>query len=154
IRYLLQFADGDIRWDGTRPIHMFRSGVPEKSMANAGAFLSISLVGSVVGAVHFVAWNSHFPTPFLRIIWKTGTIVLLAVPGWYPPLVAIYAFTPLRRMRLFNGLVGLQTQIAWISYVVARLTLMVLAILIPLKYGLPDSGYREVDWLQFLPHIG
>ncbi|KAL0567499.1 hypothetical protein V5O48_014492 [Marasmius crinis-equi] len=39
-------------------------------------------------------------------------------------------------------------------YSVARFNLIVVAIIIPLRYGLPDAGYQDVNWLEYIPHIG
>ncbi|KAL0563958.1 hypothetical protein V5O48_018099, partial [Marasmius crinis-equi] len=148
IRYLLQFSDHDIR-RGSNPINMFRTGIPHNTTADVNSPMSIVFVGLIVAAVHFVAWNSQFPTTFLQTVWRINTVVLLAVvvPGTstFVPIVLLVAPRHWREILAYVWVIG---------YVTARVTLIGLAILIPLKYGFQESGYRDVDWLQFIVHIG
>ncbi|TFK57825.1 hypothetical protein BDN72DRAFT_884335 [Pluteus cervinus] len=38
------------------------------------------IVAFVFGAVHFLAWNSHFPTPTEQTFWRISTATLIVVP--------------------------------------------------------------------------
>ncbi|KAL0574900.1 hypothetical protein V5O48_007060, partial [Marasmius crinis-equi] len=139
---------------GAKPVNMFRTGIAQKSFKDAaGSFLSVIIVGVVVGVLHFVAWNSQFPTIFLRIAWHTSAIVVLAVPvsSILTPLLIMLTSKGGRAREVLGNIL---TYAGAVGYAVARTVLIVLAIVIPLKYGFSESGYRDVDWLKFIPHIG
>ncbi|KAF7369993.1 hypothetical protein MSAN_00629200 [Mycena sanguinolenta] len=46
-----------------------------------GASILLCLVGTVFGTIHCAAWNAIFPTPAEMWIWRTSSLVIIAVPG-------------------------------------------------------------------------
>ncbi|KAL0563777.1 hypothetical protein V5O48_018287 [Marasmius crinis-equi] len=127
------------------------------NMSNSGGgslgtiWVSIAM-GIVVVALHFAAWNSQFPTALMRTAWLASASVLIAMPVVFLPVIFIANILEILTSRfrvtmltVFLGLIG---------YSIARLTPVVLAILIPLEYGLPKSVCYAVEWAKFIPHIG
>jgi hypothetical protein len=42
--------------------------------------LASSLVGTVFGAIHYTAWNTHFPTPVEMRMWRFCSAAFTAAP--------------------------------------------------------------------------
>ncbi|KAL0574507.1 hypothetical protein V5O48_007457 [Marasmius crinis-equi] len=110
-------------------------------------------LGMVVGAPHFVAWSSQFPAASMRIAWLTSASVLIAMPVLFWPVILIAAKVD-NLTASWLSVQNLMFLLWMICYAVARLTPVVLGILIPLRYGLPESAYHAVDWTKYIPHIG
>ncbi|KAL0574828.1 hypothetical protein V5O48_007126 [Marasmius crinis-equi] len=78
--------------------------------------------------------SDHRLGTFFKTIYQTGG------PGDWLHTFVHFALN-------ISGAVGL------ICYPIARMILIVLSIVIPLKYGLPESAYEDVDWITLIPHI-
>ncbi|KAL0574397.1 hypothetical protein V5O48_007555 [Marasmius crinis-equi] len=136
------------------PTNMFNSGEED---GNTVVFVGI-LLGIVVGAVHFVAWESQFPTTSLRIAWLVSASVLGALPVTVSMCSIVesifkYLLPPVIEATI-STVWGCVAILLTICYPIARLTLFVLAIYIPSKYGLSESAYHAVEWTHYIPHIG
>ncbi|KAL0574398.1 hypothetical protein V5O48_007556 [Marasmius crinis-equi] len=151
---LLRLEIDKSRQERRTPTNMFNAGETENPIV---AFVGISLA-IVVGAVHFVAWESQFPTTFLRIVWLTSASVLVALPVAFILGAMVGAIfddiLPPVIETTISTVFWLVMFLLVICYPIARLTLVVLAIYIPLKYGLPESAYHDVEWTHYIPHIG
>ena len=130
---------------------------------DAKPFLYFSAVaGAAFGSVHCAAWNFDFPSQVEQIMWRIASLTLVGV------CLSIFAGAQIRnwsqtRWNAAEG--GSLTQSLWglmylrrnisfiptIIYPIARLTLLILALL-SLRH-LPDSALRAVTWTKFIPHI-
>ncbi|KAL0570558.1 hypothetical protein V5O48_011402 [Marasmius crinis-equi] len=151
LNYLLPSSDEGSRRARRTPGNMFNSGV-----ANDNILCSVGIpLGIAVGAVHFIAWNSQFPDTSLQIAWLTSASVLLAVPVSFIPVAAVRRIFEDDDISMFAAAITCPIfLLGLICYPIARLSLVVLAILIPLKYGLPESAYHDIEWTHYIPHIG
>ncbi|KAF9457845.1 hypothetical protein BDZ94DRAFT_1174788, partial [Collybia nuda] len=104
------------------------------------------------GAIHFVAWNSSFPTQPEKILWQVAAVLVVAVPF----LFFLGAATVLRKGKInrpyyaiiFNGILPLGV----LTYVIARVILMVLPFM-SLR-SLPTGAFKDIEWVKFIPHVG
>ncbi|KAF7369899.1 hypothetical protein MSAN_00619400 [Mycena sanguinolenta] len=105
-----------------------------------GPITLLILVGIVFGAVHCAAWNAVFPTlPEMRI-WRTSSVVIIAVPG-LPFFLAL----------IVESIAVVIIILAIPTYIAARLILIVLP-LVELR-SLPASAFVDVNWSTYIPHI-
>lgn len=104
------------------------------------------------GGIHFIAWNSYFPTQPERTLWHVAAIIVVAVPVFFlldtifliniPPGVPEWLKTVTFYLVIPAGLT---------TYVVGRIILMVLPF-ISLR-ALPGDAYKDIDWSKIIPHI-
>ncbi|TFK59041.1 hypothetical protein BDN72DRAFT_781294, partial [Pluteus cervinus] len=101
------------------------------------------LIGMIFAGIHFIAWNSHFPTHVELLLWRFSSLVVLIVP-FLVGLVGI--------------LVALLMAIRWvlytlgpILYILARLSLILQA-LISLR-DLQSPVFQSVTWTSYIPHL-
>ena len=119
-----------------------------------------AIAGAAFGSIHCAAWNFEFPSHVEQIMWRTASLTLVGIclsiivgtPIWNwddSHLVrAEGGSTTQRRWELYERTIEL---IPAVIYPIARLTLLVLALL-SLRH-LPDSALQTVTWTKFIPHI-
>lgn len=104
------------------------------------------LGGLLFGAIHFLAWNFHFPSPIERTLWRIASFAMtLLLPFWDVLMVLL---------RLGPGS-PVQKLLSWttaVIYTTARLFIMV-EIFRSLLY-LPTGAYVTTSWPSSLPHFG
>ncbi|KAF7369903.1 hypothetical protein MSAN_00619800 [Mycena sanguinolenta] len=110
------------------------------------ASMILSLVGIVFGAIHCAAWNAVFPTLHEMRIWRTSSLVIIAVPSLISLVVASF-WLPSG----FGSVFGIIVILASPIYIAARIILIVLP-LVELRY-LPASAFLDVNWSSYVPHI-
>ncbi|TFK66603.1 hypothetical protein BDN72DRAFT_141986 [Pluteus cervinus] len=119
-------------------------------------------IAFIFGAVHFLAWNSHFPTPVEQTLWRISTVATITVPfEWLVLGVVFDVHDRWKQPRL-----GRRTRVAlqvlcfvWatfsffapLTYVIARICLMVQS-LVSLR-ALPAEAYVDVAWTSLVPHF-
>ncbi|KAF7369953.1 hypothetical protein MSAN_00625100 [Mycena sanguinolenta] len=112
------------------------------------AYILLALVGTVFGAVHCAAWNVVFPTLVEMWIWRTFSMVIVALPGLSLLIPFMYLATHLKRLEAY---VGIPAIVGGLIYIAARITLIVLP-LVELR-SLPASAFVDVNWSTYIPHI-
>lgn len=119
--------------------------VPQTLIPNSQlAFLYFFAVG--FGAIHCLAWNSPFPSSSERIAWRVCSVATTALPALLFPYV-IYHEIYRKDERSFNTV----SFIAVLLYVIARLTIIVLAF--TSLRALPADAYETVAWTNYIPHF-
>ncbi|CAG7852709.1 SubName: Full=Uncharacterized protein {ECO:0000313/EMBL:CCA75244.1} [Serendipita indica DSM 11827] len=147
----IQGAYIDLR--SVKRVGMFYPGYTKDgwNVSDLGGILTTIIVGTLFGAVHFLAWSSPFPSTHMQFLWRFATIVMTAVP---PATVVLFVLTGLIGdyvSIILGGLIGFFLFLLPPLYFVGRGITIVLA-LVTLA-ALPLDAYRDVVWSDFFPHI-
>ena len=110
--------------------------------------LFMSVVGVVFGGIHCAGWFFHFPSGGEAILWRVSSAVLTGVAFLLPLLFYFILETSSESVR---SLAYVTAVLAFISYVVSRLLLLVEAF-ISLRHLTPGM-LTLVKWTSILPHI-
>ncbi|TFK61787.1 hypothetical protein BDN72DRAFT_721898, partial [Pluteus cervinus] len=104
--------------------------------------LMACLIGMILGAIHFIPWNSHFPTHVELVLWRSSSLLLFhfCLPKWGAVPTAI-----LKAIRWVLYVLGP------ILYVLARVSLIIQAF-ISLR-GLQPDVFQNVTWTSYIPHL-
>jgi hypothetical protein len=120
--------------------------------------MSASVVGTMFGGLHFIAWSYPFPTHIEKLLWRSSTLILLCTPTFFTMhrlMVGLAYWKGRRKLPPLFGwesmLTGTLFMVAMILYVLARTVLITLAI-ISLR-ALPPGAYQTVSWTYFIPHV-
>ena len=116
----------------------------------------VTLIATIFGAIHCIAWKFEMPTEAERIMWRVAACLTVVVPLPYSAAIGGFSTTPYYKFpRQFLGLkfrywepiiIG-----ALFLYVVSRVTLLGQAFV--LLRGLPAGAYTTVHWTTFIPHF-
>ncbi|TFK65788.1 hypothetical protein BDN72DRAFT_180152 [Pluteus cervinus] len=119
-----------------------------------------SFIGMIFGAIHFISWDSIFPTHVESFHWRTSSIILV-VPPLFLLLRAIftriYLKTPLRsrRERMAKVLYPFFEKVSFflgpIPYILARFCVLILAFLA--LRNLPPDALKNLSWTSYIPHL-
>ena len=104
-------------------------------------FLTLALFVAF-GAIHCAAWNVNFPSQVEQVMWRVASIVSMVSPVVQFVVDKGPDETAPSCLRFLNLVV----------YFAARL-FPVVDMFASLRY-LPEDCYKNVDWSNFLPHIG
>ncbi|KAJ6449524.1 hypothetical protein C8R45DRAFT_1224357 [Mycena sanguinolenta] len=119
------------------------------------ASILLFLVGTVFGAVHCAAWNAVFPTLAEMWIWRTSSLVIVAIPGLISLLRMIIAIIEVywgkNVSAPVDSAVGVIFLLAIPLYIAVRIILIALS-LVDLR-SLPESAVLDVNWSTYIPHI-
>ncbi len=147
----------------------FSSGTEEEGSKRVTTMVA---VGSLFGALHFSAWSFYFPSQTEIMLWRFSSMavliglflgahfsVILLIAEWVDPEGTSKRVKKLLRAR--------EDEKAWmvhlsyisrfmmvagtISYIVARIMLIILAFL-QLR-SLPPLAFCTVQWTSYIPHI-
>ncbi|CCA76285.1 hypothetical protein PIIN_10280, partial [Serendipita indica DSM 11827] len=146
----IQGAYIDLR--SVKRVGMFYPGYTKDgwNVSDLGGILTTIIVGTLFGAVHFLAWSSPFPSTHTQFLWQFATIVMTTVP---PAAVVLF----------LGGLMA-----GYVSESLGGLMIFSLSLLPPLYFvgrgitivlafvtlaALPLDAYRDVAWSDFFPHI-
>ncbi|KAK0501683.1 hypothetical protein EDD18DRAFT_744927 [Armillaria luteobubalina] len=117
------------------------------------------LFGTIFGAIHCAAWNSHFPTSIERILWRVSSLYIALIPA---PVV-ILTFTAEKLADHFgldvpgqdNFWFGHGYRLLWMLlysvYIVARAFLLLEPFLAMRSFSY--GAYEDISWTDFLPHV-
>jgi hypothetical protein len=110
-----------------------------------------SFVGAIFGAIHCAAWNSHFPSTDEKWMWRSGALLVTAVP-----LMAVLEILVLSVLYEGGGLSETKFfKIAFVAfiplYIIAHLFLLILPFT-GLR-TLPPDTFVEVNWSVYIPHL-
>ena len=97
---------------------------------------------AVFGFIHLAAWNSDFPSPTEKILWRICGSLAAGIP-----LIVISVFPS----DIFEDRSGLLSSFLAVLYVISRMYLMVEPF-VDLR-NMPTGAYDTVQWASFIPHI-
>ncbi|TFK59873.1 hypothetical protein BDN72DRAFT_780140 [Pluteus cervinus] len=122
------------------------------------------LIGMIFAGIHFIAWNSHFPTHVELLLWRFSSLVVLIVPflvGLLGILLGDWQFDPSNgnAFDMYNVPIAIILSILQLGlyvlgpilYILARVSLIVQA-LISLR-DLQPPVFQNVDWTSYIPHL-
>jgi hypothetical protein len=143
--YFMGLQDQYIDWSQESSLPMFWAGRPHSDLANL-ASLCMLLLATGFGGIHFIAWNSEFPSRSELIFWRVACILLTAAPPipWVAGAVGIMS----------KSIVPILTAVFLLLpplYIIGRAA--TLAIAFTTLRSLPDAALIDVDWTVFIPHI-
>lgn len=116
-------------------------------------------IGIVFGAVHLTGWSFDFQTHAERLIWRISSIIIVSEPVFVVFYLLVMLsfmllnFPPPNLAMFFGGgkFAEILGVIAVLAYVLARITLLVLAIISLRK--LDSSALVTIAWTDYIPHI-
>jgi len=118
---------------------------PESAMAETGVAITGTLVATLFGAIHCIAWSFTFPTKVERDLWRVAAVLITSLPLPYVLLIKRFHYQSnvsfLAVVAIFFPLV----------YILSRLSLLVLPFL-SLR-ALPLDIYQSVYWPILIPHL-
>ncbi|KDQ49501.1 hypothetical protein JAAARDRAFT_165572 [Jaapia argillacea MUCL 33604] len=109
-------------------------------------FLISSFIATVFGAIHCLAWHVQVPSPTHLLLWRVSSLTITLVP-----VLEVVAFQAPDSSNFLMMLAGLLMILGSIAYIVARITLLVLAFM-SLR-SIPPGAYETVVWTTFIPHL-
>ncbi|PBK80287.1 hypothetical protein ARMGADRAFT_949790 [Armillaria gallica] len=127
----------------------FYSGTNEQQPRR---FVNMVVIGSLFGAIHCVAWSFYFPSHAEMMLWHLSSITVLI--GLFPVSVFLRAWRDDKTSALPFILICISVFmmiVAIILYIVARITLIILAFL-QLR-SLPQPALCAVQWTTYIPHM-
>lgn len=142
--------DDDIADDASRVPTMW-AGRLDKTQRGWAASIGIFLAMGF-GAIHCVAWNYNFPSETERLLWRTSSVIVVALPFF----LFIPAVDVMRRstnvVRWYHDFVfHIMVPLGAVVYLIARMILIVLPF--TSLRSLPSAAYKDIDWTHFVPHI-
>ncbi|MCJ1382383.1 hypothetical protein MMC17_005496 [Xylographa soralifera] len=124
---------------------------PFRSLAEGrGIYVLIALIVSGFGAIHCLAWNSSFPTPKEKLVWRVRALSTTFLPAGQLLCLASEVHFWGRKGGM-KKIVKIGFMLLLGCYVVARITQIVLAF-IALR-ALAAEAFQTVNWALYIPHI-
>ncbi|TFK61781.1 hypothetical protein BDN72DRAFT_429304 [Pluteus cervinus] len=122
------------------------------------------LIGVIFAGIHFIAWNSDFPTHVELLLWRSSSLVVFVVPflvGLLGLLLNDFDFNGNDAWR-FRGMGAVRETVLkatrWalyrlgpILYILARVSLIIQAF-ISLR-DLQPEVFKNVAWTSYIPHL-
>ncbi|KDQ49494.1 hypothetical protein JAAARDRAFT_165562 [Jaapia argillacea MUCL 33604] len=117
---------------------------------NHSAFTQIVLISlfiaTLFGAIHCLAWHAQVPSLRQLLLWRVSSLTIIIVP-----LLGVVAANMVESPNCPMILACPLAALVPIAYVVARITLLVLAFMsLP---SIPPGAYETVVWTTLIPHI-
>jgi len=115
--------------------------------------ITFYVAGTLFSAFHIIAWNWDFPSPIVRLLWRTFA---LAATGTSPVVFLVFFLS--RIITHFQGdstthditLLIVAFSLSLI-YIISRLALIVL--IFYCFSSMPAGVYETIEWTKFLPHF-
>jgi hypothetical protein len=143
--YLRGGQDEFVDYSQRSSLPMFWSGRPDSGYSII-ASLSMSLLATGFGGIHFIAWSSEFPSHAELVLWRVACILLTAAP--LTPWISAAASMLLECMLVvFVPAIILLPPL----YIACRAATLLIAF--TTLRSLPDAALVDVDWTKFIPHV-
>ncbi|KAG8809784.1 hypothetical protein FRB91_005157 [Serendipita sp. 411] len=130
------------------------------------ALMVTTVIGGLVGAIHFLAWSSSFPTHKMHILWRWGSTLMTAAP--FPTFAYCIAglfseslhnvgnnFAMIirnwvaRPLFILSGILSMS--LVPLAYVVGRV--ITLTIAFQTLSSLSSEAFQSIQWTNIFPHI-
>ena len=108
-------------------------------------FLSLSATWLLLGGLHLIAWNFHFPTETEKILWRVASLVLAG--GSIVSFLLYFISLHIHDHVIFDVF----WSTAFIVGIVSRALLM--GLMLASLRALPPSAYETVAWTAYIPHL-
>lgn len=154
--YVLAGQDDFFRLSEETQVPMFWSGKPGGKIEGRAMF-GASVLGMAFAAIHFIAWNSEFPSQIELLLWRTSCVTMVAVPLAVTILCGIWEVDPEIGARTWSivavtlGVVACTLPLIVLLYLFARIATLVMAFT-TLREMLSDA-FKIVDWAILIPHL-
>lgn len=125
--------------------------------------ITSSFAGALFGSVHCLAWTFSFPSYVEQTMWRTASMAIVGccAATLYSVFCSLWKYRSMdfeHRRGILDSVIlvvrlsgAVLSALAALVYPVARITLLILAI-ISLR-SLPPSALDAVDWVELVPHI-
>jgi hypothetical protein len=143
------FGHDDRPQEETRVCTLF-AGSLNKNTDAIGAGLIATLVASIFGAVHCIAWSFPFPSHAEKILWRICSMCITCMP-WPVFACTVIIAVDWSRPAWLTICVRATGYTLICFYITARITLLVQAFM-SLR-SLPPGAYETVYWTTYIPHI-
>jgi hypothetical protein len=110
-------------------------------------FCGLAVLGALYAGAHAFAWNSHFPTPIERSLWRVSVCIIAGggIGVWLVVIVSQLETNP----AFFTCYLLLW--VVPILYVLARAFIIIEAFIS--VRSLPAGAYDTISWANFMPHV-
>jgi hypothetical protein len=133
--------------------------------SHAGRMFMAGLITATIifGGLHCLAWNSHFPTPVERLLWRISSIYITASIFFSTSIgtLLIGLRTILKRFGKLPGSEAIFSAheviyssflvLTMLGYIICRLY-MTVEMFRSLFYSTPDA-FIDTNWPSYLPHL-
>jgi hypothetical protein len=131
-------------------VPMFWSG-KSGSVIEVRSMFGASVAGMVFGAIHFIAWNSRFPS-HIELLWRISCIKVTAVPLTVTIFCGVFQTVGKDTwLILITGIPIFALPLTGLLYLFWRIATLVM-VLTTLQ-ALPPHTFKTVDWTSFIPHF-
>ena len=135
-------------WHAMTVPTMFSGSLERRDTIIVG--LIATIVATVFGAIHCVAWSFQFGSTTEQFLWRLSALAITCLPS--PLWVLTTTVGSGRKLPVWlSVLLRVVGYTGTFLYIVARVILLVLAFL-SLK-SLPPGAYKTVTWTTLIPHI-
>ncbi|TFK60457.1 hypothetical protein BDN72DRAFT_726550, partial [Pluteus cervinus] len=118
-------------------------------------------IAFIFASVHFLSWNSHFPSPIEQTLWRLSSVTLLAVPFDLLVLGVVFdvhdrwVLTSGKRTRVILQVLCLVLAVFSVVFVLLTYTFARACLLIEAVVALrevPQGAYEGILWTSIIPH--
>ncbi|KAJ7200041.1 hypothetical protein C8J57DRAFT_1631508 [Mycena rebaudengoi] len=115
------------------------------------AFYIECLIGTIFGSIHCAAWNANFPSTVEMWMWRSCTLLVIAIPLIVALGGAASYPGPVNKKSVRTILLGVILGLSLLSYLIARLFLIILPLI---SLRAPAAGLlMDVNWSVYIPHL-
>lgn len=154
VDFILMMFEGEIESSripttATRVPMLWAGRLSKRKRARAAAIAIALAMG--FGGIHFAAWNAAFPSNPEKILWRVSSATVVAVPFIFfmgaTIVLSLGEIPGLYHVLIFHVTIPLGALV----YIIARIILMVLPF--TSLRSLPPEAFKDVEWVDFIPHI-